>query len=275
MVLISLVAFLLLPALLIYSLVKPAKLDIRTKKNPSGKWSRGKFSLGLMAAWVAVIAVGVAITPDQSTTIDIEEAATEAALESDDMVHENGAVEVQASDELKALQDQSIKLTKPVEATAAFKPVDKTFGITPNEFGNRISAVAKEVGLGDIPVGSFNVKKGEVNDVFIEKLSDAIAMTGTVDKNGELKGITFIMGRTENGDTEVINMMMMAGLSARALSPELTKEQTGGTLTETVAEAVKQFAETGDGKASKVVDGIKYGAMANKEIGIWVYLEPA
>lgn len=37
MFLVSLIAFILLPALLIYSMVKPAKLNIRTKKNPSGR----------------------------------------------------------------------------------------------------------------------------------------------------------------------------------------------------------------------------------------------
>lgn len=168
-----------------------------------------------------------------------------------------------------AVQNSETKVSSEIEVT------EKTFGITPDEFGKRISAEVKKVGLGDVPIGKFNVQKGAVNDVFTEKLSDAVMMNGTVDKNGELKGITFIMGQTDKGDQEIMNMMMMAGLSARALSPDLPKEQTAGAITETVVEAVKKFNETGDGKASKVVDGVKYGAMANKEVGIWAYFEPA
>lgn len=272
MVLISLFAFLLLPALFIFSLIKPGKFDIRTKKNPNGKWSRGKFSAGILGAWVVAMAIGIAITPDTSTSVDVDEIAAEAGLSEDDYeVHEDGMVEVYSKVEDAEVEEQSP--TDAIEASVPVNKPNKTFGITPDEFGLRMSAEAKEVGLGDISVGSFNIQEGAVNDVFTEVLSDAIAMNGTVDKNGELKGITFIMGQTDKGDTEIMNMLMMAGLSARSLSPDLPKEQTAGALTQIAAEAIKQFGETGDGKASKVVDGIKYGAMANKSIGIWVYLE--
>lgn len=271
MVLISLVAFLLLPALLIYSLIKPAKLNIRTKRNPNGKWSRGKFALGIMGAWVAAIAIGVAITPEQSTTIDIDEVASEAGLsENDYEVDENGAIEVKAT----AADVSEVVEAEPVKATVTPEAVDKTFGITPVEFSRRFSTEAEEVGFGKVPYGDFETTKGAVNDVFTVILSDAIAMNGTVDKNGELKGITFMMGKTENGDKEVITMAMMAGLSARAISPDLPKEQTGGAVFEVLGEAVEGFSETGEGESSKVVDDVKYTAFASKTVGIWVILEP-
>lgn len=270
-VIIGLVAFLLLPALLIYSLVRPAKLDIRTKKNPNGKWSRKKFSLGIILAWVAAIVIGVSITPEQSTTIDVADAAANAGLATDDYeVHDNGAIEVKAADDVA-----KVKESETVKKEDIKNPVDKTFGITPDEFGVRLSAEAKKVGLGDTAVGRFNITEGAVNDVFIEKLSDAIAMNGTVDKNGELKGITFIMGQTDKGDTEIMNMMMMAGLSARAISPDQPKEQSAGALTEVVVEAVKQFGEKGEGEASKTVGDVKYSSIANGTVGLWAVIEPA
>lgn len=270
-VIMGLIAFLLLPALLVYSLVRPAKLDIRTKNNPNGRWSRGKFSLGVLAAWIAAIAIGVAITPEQSTTIDVAEVAADAGLATDDYeVHDNGAIEIKAPNDVA-----EVKESETVKKEDIKSPVDKTFGITPDEFGRLLSIEAKEAGLGDIAVGKFNIIEGAVNDVFIEKLSDAIAMNGTVDKNGELKGVTFIMGQTENGDTEIMNMMMMAGLSARAISPNQPKEQTAGVLTEVVAESIKQFGEKGDGKANKIVGDVKYSSIANGTVGIWVVIEPA
>ncbi|MGP5360513.1 hypothetical protein ACTXL1_06870 [Psychrobacter celer] len=270
-VIMGLIAFLLLPVLLVYSLVRPAKLDIRTKNNPNGRWSRGKFSLGVLAAWIAAIAIGVATTPEQSTTIDVAAVAADAGLATDDYeVHDNGAIEVKAADDVA-----KVKESETVKKEDIKSPVDKTFGITPDEFGTLLSAEAEKVGLGDIAVGKFNVTEGAVNDVFIEKLSDAIAMNGTVDKNGELKGITFIMGQTDKGDTEIMNMMMMAGLSARAINPDQPKEQTAGALTEVVVEAMKQYGEKGEGKASKTVGDVKYSSIANGTIGLWAVIEPA
>ena len=268
--LVSLIAFILLPALLIYSMIKPAKFNIRTKNNPSGRWSRGKFLLGIFAVWVASIAIGIAITPDQNTSIDVNEVAADAGLEKDSYkVQENGAIEVQT--------EKPIKTIEPVEEVVESKgtPQDKTFGITPEEFGKRLSALGAELGLDDVEVGKFDIQEGPVNNVFSEVLSDAVAVNGTVDKNGELKGITYIMGRTENGDKEIVTMLLMAGLSARVLSPDLPKEQTAGVVAKIVREAVEQFSETESGTSSTVVDGIKYGAIASKSTGIWIYFEPA
>ena len=271
MFLISLVAFLLLPALLIYSLIKPAKFNIRTKKNPNGKWSRGKFSAAILAVWVVSIGIGIAITPDQNTAIDVDEVVAEVGIEPDDYeVKDNGAIELksQADDTLEA------KEIEPFEPVYVEKSTDKTFGITPLEFSRRFSTEAKKVGFGKVPYGDFETTKGAVNDTFSVILSEAIAMNGTVDKNGELKGITFIMGKTQNGDKEVINMAMMAGLSARAISPELPKEESAGTVMKVLGEAVEKFQENGEGESSKVVANVKYTAFASKTVGIWIVLEP-
>lgn len=269
MFLISLIAFLLLPALLIYSLIKPTKFNIRTKKNPNGKWSRGKFYTGLVAVWIVSLGIGAAITPDQSTAIDVDKAVAASGFEHDD--HESGAVEVKST----VVEANEVKEIESVEPIVEAKAADKTFGITPVEFSRRFSAEAEEVGFGKVPYGDFETTKGAVNDSFSVILSEAIAMNGTVDKNGELKGITFIMGKTQNGDKEVLNMAMMAGLSARAISPELPKEESAGTVMKVLGEAVERFQENGEGEASKVVSDVKYTAFASKTIGIWIILEPA
>ncbi len=213
------------------------------------------FRKGLFVGLLALGAIGC--SSPEPEVIDMDEMAAEAGLSEDDYeVHENGAIEIKSKvDDTNTAQD-------------------KTFGITPDEFGSRLSAEAKEVGLGDIAVGKFNLEEGSVNDVFSEVISDAIAMNGTVDKNGELKSVTFIMGQTDNGDTEIMNMMMMAGLSARAISPDQPKEQSAGALTEVVVEAMKQYGESGEGKASKTVDNVKYSSTASETLGLWAVIEP-
>lgn len=205
----------------------------------------------IFALSIMVLAI-VGCSDPEPQVIDMDEVAAEAGFAPEDYtVHENGAMEIHS------------------------KVQDKTFGITPDELGSRLSAEAKDVGLGDIPFDNFDLEKGSVNDVFIVKISDAIAMNGTVDKNGELKATTFIMGSSENGDTEIMSMLMMAGLTARALSPDLAKEETAGAVTELVVEVMNGFEKNGKGKASQVVDGIKYGVTADNILGLWISFEPA
>ncbi len=153
---------------------------------------------------------------------------------------------------------------------------DKTFGITPDEYGKRFVALAKEIGLGDMQWGGVDIQEGSVNDIFTMSLSDTIAKTGTVDKNGELKGITYIIGKTDDLEGDMMGMIMMAAITARVLSPELAAEETGGKLVPLMTKAMDEFKKNNDkGNAKLVVDGIQYSAMVSKAVGIWVSFEPA
>ena len=276
-VLMGLIAFIILPAILIYSLIKPAKLNIRTQKNPNGKWTRGKFLLGWVVVWFISIGIGVSLTPEQEVT-DLEQIATDAGLSPDEYeMQDNGALKIKAPEEpdtsvdiaTAQVDDKQNAAVEDVTETA-----DKTFGITPLEFSRRFSAEAEKVGFGEVPYGDFETTKGAVNDTFSAMLSEAIAMNGTVDKNGELKGITFIMGKTQNGDKEGLSMVILAGLSARAISPDVPKEESAGTVMKVLEEALEGFQASGEGEASKVVNDVKYTASASKTIGIWIVLEP-
>lgn len=213
----------------------------------------------MLIRFVSCTVLALAVTgcsEPEPIVIDMDEVATEAGLAPDDYsVDDNGVMTIKSRVDEPVIQD-------------------KTFGITPSEFATRLSVEIKEVGLGDMAIGEFDIQQGEVNDAFSEMLSDAIAMNGIIDKNGELKSVTFIMGQTENGDTEIMNMVMMAGLSARAISPNQPKEQSAGALTDVVVQAVEQFGEKGEGKASKTVGNIKYSSMANSQSGIWAVIEP-
>lgn len=102
-VLMGLIAFIILPAILIYSLIKPAKLHIRTRKNPIGKWTRGKFLLGWFIVWFISIGIGVSLTPEQEAT-DLEHIAADAGLSPDEYeMQENGALKIKAPEEPAAV----------------------------------------------------------------------------------------------------------------------------------------------------------------------------
>lgn len=55
MAVIGLLLFLIIPLVFLYSLFKPSKLKIRTKKNASGKWTRPQSFLAFSVAWLVSV----------------------------------------------------------------------------------------------------------------------------------------------------------------------------------------------------------------------------
>ena len=64
MVIVTLLAFIIIPILLVMAFVTPSKLNLITTKHPTGRITRKKFLLGLLIGWIASIALGIAVTPD-------------------------------------------------------------------------------------------------------------------------------------------------------------------------------------------------------------------
>lgn len=73
----SLTALLILPILLIYSLLKPKTFSIRTMHNPTGKISRSKFSIALIAMWIVTVIAGITLSPKQATAIENKSGVTD------------------------------------------------------------------------------------------------------------------------------------------------------------------------------------------------------
>ena len=72
----SLTALLILPILFIYSLLKPKTFSIRTMYNPTGKVSRSKFSIALIAMWIVTVVAGITLSPEQATAIENKSGVT-------------------------------------------------------------------------------------------------------------------------------------------------------------------------------------------------------
>lgn len=244
-------AFILAPIILVMSLVAPAKLDIKTDKNPNGKSSRKDFLIGLGLLCVIAVVVGGLTSPDDKDTVpnspttqpDIDKPSTHIA------------------------DDNS-------QATAK---QNKTFGMTPDEFTKKWSAKAKSSGLGDNQLPRFDIQKGSVNDTFTASLSQGVAMIGTVDKaTGNLKGIMYVMGHTEKGDQEIMLLLATASVTAQVLSPELSVDETGGKVASMTTKAVEDYAKNHDSSnQSAVVGNVKYSAGWIDKMGFMLGFDPA
>lgn len=258
MAVLGLILFFIIPGVYLYSLFKPAKFGIRTAGNPSGKHSRLKFTGITVLVWLLVLAVGSAFTDP------------EPATDEPDGVGESEVATVNEPVESAEESEQATAKADVADEQVVPTPKEATLGLTPDEYGERYMAVAKEIGLGDYEWGGVELQEGAINDTFTIKLSEAISLLGVVAKNGELKSLTYIMGKTSEGDKEGVNMLMLAGISARALSPELPKEQTAGVVGNLLSSAVDKFSKEGEAKESKVVGDVKYTVIANKVTGLWI-----
>lgn len=263
--------FVLTPLLFVFALIKPAKLHVRTKRNPTGRWSLKQFSLFLVATFFISIILMAIGAPSDTDSLD----QTPDSKVADEEVVQTEVVEPVSepavSESVDAEPAAAIKETEKAPVVA-----DKTFGMTLNEFGQQFMSSAKDLGLGDYSWDEDpELSKGAVNDTFTVKLSDAVAMNGIVDKNGELKGITYIMGKTDKGAEAGMNMLVMGGLTAKTLNPDLPQKQTSEVIGELMTSAAEEFEKTGSSTKSKVVGDVKYTVVASKMIGLWLSFEPA
>lgn len=274
---VGLILFFLVPLVLIFALIQPAKLRIRTKTNVSGQLSWKHF-FGLLAVLfvVSLICLVVGATSDSATEFaQVSKQANSTNSVSVTEVSSEPAEEIAAlAEESEAVVSEPPRVAKEI----AEVPVAEvsTLGITLNQFGTNFMANATELGLGDYSWDSNpDLTKGKVNDSFTLMLSDAIAMNGIVAKNGELKSITYIMGKTDEGDKAAMSMLIMGGLTAKSLNSDLPQKQTSEVIGELVTSAAKEFEKTGSATESKIVGSVKYTVIASKTIGLWLSFEPA
>lgn len=162
----------------------------------------------------------------------------------------------------KVDEDKTIQVNSKVD--------EKNFGITIGDLSNRLNSASKKAELGDIPFNKFNVHKGPGNNTFSVEISPDLTMAGSFDKNGKVKSIALIMNPNENGGAEIMSMLLMVRLTTNSLSPNLHKEYTAGKMTEVILEAVDKYKDKGHGKASKIVDSVKYSVMVDSITGLWV-----
>lgn len=277
---VGLILFFLVPLVLIFALIKPAKLRIRTKNNVSGRWSWKQFFSLLAVLFVAsLVCLVVGATSDSATEfakVSKQANSTKSVVVTD--------VSSEPAEEIVALAEESeAVVSEPAQVAKEIAKVPvaevSTLGITLNQFGTNFMANATELGLGDYSWDSNpKLTKGKINDSFTLMLSDAIAMNGIVAKNGELKSITYILGKTDEGDNAAnaaMSMLIMGGITAKSLNPDLPQKQTSEVIGELVTSAAKEFEKTGSATESKIVGSVKYTVIASKTIGLWLSFEPA
>lgn len=250
------IAVFIVPVMLIMVWVAPHKINVATPKNPTGKYPRKDFLLGLLGLWIISLIICGVTAPKPDTPVATNTPTPQVAPTVTPQVN---------------TKSPSSDTSKENIVTAS---ADKTFDITPDEFGERFMKIAQDVGLGKTKWEHIELTKGSVNDTFTIPLGN-IAMVGSVDKNGKLKGLNYALSKTSDLKNEVISFAMMAGLSARAIDPTRPKEESAGEVVKLINAALEDFNAGGEGRKEKVIGKVRYIASVNKSTGINFAFEPA
>lgn len=165
----------------------------------------------------------------------------------------------------EVLPEVSEKDVQPVKA-------DANLGMTPEQFRQRFNKQLKALDIETIrPVAEFDIKNGSVRDTFQLMFSQDVGLTGTVNKDGYLRELIFVVGGTKEYEKAMMNLLILSGIAAQVISPET---EAGNELMKLITAALKNIGQE-ENSHSKVFGSVEYYALANEVTGLWVGITPA
>lgn len=216
----------------------------------------------LSFGWLLAGVVAFAMLPD---THVVESNVKENKVES---VAKTEAKETVAVKNIK----ENISKNKEVKEVKEKIQVEPSLGLTPEQFRTKFNARLKELNLTTInTLSRFDVKKGDVRDVFQVNISKSVSMVGSVNKDGMLHSVTYIMGKTEEGDNAALAMLVISGVTANVVSHD--NKEASQIVVDLLNKAVEGFGKDGN-SYNKTVGNVKYFSSANNMTGLWFGVEP-
>lgn len=149
-----------------------------------------------------------------------------------------------------------------------------TLDLTPEEFRQKFNAQIRQADVSYLrPVAEFDIETGEINDAFKVYFSKGVGMIGSVNKNGKLNSITFIMTKADEGLAEPASLMLLSAFAARAFNPEFPAKETANAVAQLLGDAAENVDEK-ENLHKKIFGKVQYVATAGKYIGLWMIFEP-
>ena len=165
----------------------------------------------------------------------------------------------------EALAEVAEKDVQPVKAEA-------NLGMTPEQFRQKFNAKLKELDVNSIrPVAEFDIKDGSVRDTFQVMFSQDVGLTGTVNKDGYLRELIFVVGGTKEYEKAMMTVLILSGVTAQVISPGT---EANNELVKLITAALKNIGKE-ENSHKKVIDGLEYYALASEATGLWVGVSPA
>jgi len=152
---------------------------------------------------------------------------------------------------------------------------DSNLGMTPEEFRQKFNKRLNDLDVNSIrPLAEFSIKKGDVRDVFQVAFSDELNMTGTVNKDGMLREITFIVLPEKNAEKTMMEALILIGIASNTVNSNGDKEKIGKAVTDLITKALKGMdSEKND--HNQIIGDVKYYSLASQYTGLWFGMSPA
>ncbi|MDC4627871.1 hypothetical protein ACT4VW_12040 [Acinetobacter baumannii] len=226
---------------MLIGLVKPALFN---KINPSN--SRIKILVGGVAINMVLLALVGVFAPE----VEKKEVAAKPEPKSEPVV-----------EKVAEVKKESVK-------------AEANLGMTPEHFRKEFNKRLNELDIDSVrPLGEFKIRNGEVRDVFQVNFSDEINMTGSVNKDGMLRGITFIVLPGENYEKAMTETLILTGISAGIVNTPENKDKTGKVVIDLMTKAFDGI-EKEKNSHKEILGNVEYMALASKFTGLWFTMEP-
>lgn len=145
--------FVIIPLTFLYSLFKPEKLYIRTRKNENGTYSRSKFYSGIVVLWVLAVLIGTWAANRVDST---ESHGITPSSQSDSTM----TPEAEGEESFKKLaNDEQEQIEEPIYALSEYKDInednlDFMIGVWTVQVSDRYSDEQKVHNMGNVYFGS-------------------------------------------------------------------------------------------------------------------------
>lgn len=240
---IVMILILALWVVMIIGLINPNRIN--WKKDESKKLSRGQIFVGGLVGTIILSGIGAMTDPNSS------------------MQQGSAPVPQQTQTTVQTLVDQPAKEKSP------------SLKITAEDFRKNLNAQLKKADVSYLrPIAEFDLDKGKIRDSFQVTLTKEIGIMGTVNKDGELFGITLIMANSDESGKPAVDMLLLSTMVALAVNSELDGSEAGNMIIDLTKKALEGIDEP-DNSHTKVVGKNQYFSIASRQMGLWVGVEPA
>jgi len=187
-------------------------------------------------------------------------------------------VEEKNSKEMAAVKDPVVvakpDVVKEPEQKVLNATAEANLGMNPEQFRQAFNKRLKDLDIDTIRTfGEFDVKKGDVNDVFQVDVSPDVSLIGTVNHDGMLRGITYIVVPSGDSQKAMMDTLILVGITSNIISGEENKSKTSKVVTDILTKALDGIDKEKNSH-NAVVGNVKYFATASKLTGLWFGVEP-
>lgn len=225
-----LVWVLVIPALAIMAFAAPARLNIRSPKNPTGRFARKPVLWGLAIAWL--------LLPVLLVQLDL------VARESINQPTAHLAATANPAPAVTTSPTTAMPPVSPAEPVPT-RVTEKDFGVTADEFGQRIAQRTAELTGENVRWHKGDFAPNAAGNVHTAALQENVLMNVAMTDDDKVKSVSCVYTGGKQQDDTAEQMLVLSGLVARSLNPTLSNDAAVQPLMDITKSAFAEYQQGG------------------------------